>query len=76
MGLPNTLFGIKMEKLKFPSEEWIKAFKEEVNRNKAYEEGSLTLVRSALRVHKGDFSTPYKYRHAKSPSFPPSGCFS
>ncbi len=36
-----------MEKLKFPSEEWIKAFKEEVNRNKAYEE--------AAKDWEGDF---------------------
>lgn len=41
------ILGIEMEKLKFPSEEWIKAFKEEVNKNKAYEE--------AAKDWEGDF---------------------
>ncbi len=36
-----------MEKYKFPSEEWIKAFKEELNKNKAYEE--------AAKDWEGDF---------------------
>ncbi|MEM3090995.1 MAG: SCP2 sterol-binding domain-containing protein [Candidatus Bathyarchaeia archaeon] len=36
-----------MEKFKFPSEEWIRAFKEELNKNKAYEE--------AAKDWEGDF---------------------
>lgn len=36
-----------MEKYKFPSEEWIRAFKEELNKNKAYEE--------AAKDWEGDF---------------------
>ena len=36
-----------MAKYKFPSEEWIKAFKEELNKNKAYEE--------AAKDWEGDF---------------------
>jgi len=35
------------KKFKFPSEEWIKAFKEEVNKNKAYED--------AAKDWEGDF---------------------
>ncbi|MCF8884269.1 MAG: SCP2 sterol-binding domain-containing protein [Nitrososphaerota archaeon] len=36
-----------MEKYKFPSEEWIRAYKEELNKNKAYEE--------AAKDWEGDF---------------------
>jgi putative sterol carrier protein len=36
-----------LEKYKFPSEEWIKAYKEELNKNKVYEE--------AARDWEGDF---------------------
>jgi putative sterol carrier protein len=36
-----------MEKFKFPSEEWIKAYKEELNKNTAYEE--------AAKDWEGDF---------------------
>jgi putative sterol carrier protein len=38
---------INMDKIKFPSEEWIKAYKEELNKNTAYEE--------AAKDWEGDF---------------------